>query len=660
MARVIESLTPSHLEIEYYEQDLEIHRHKVHKSSCHWILGTQQYKTWASCPADSYEKLLWISAVPGAGKTILSAFLIHHLRTVPGASASPVLFVMFQARHLGKRAPIAAARTLTYQLLKSLKFQTDSLFEALVQHRNRSGSPQPNDFQSLWDLFSEHIVKLSSAIVVVDALDECEEDSTLCACLLKLSQAAQVKVLITSRREASLSSLLDNHLSLNFGAKENQQDIYRYLTHEISNSPKLSKPIVSNRVIERFNMDLPDYLLHRANGLFLWVSLALKELEMQITMEDLLRTVDELPSGLAEVYALVLHKIPASKRGLCRPILRWLACAYTPLSVSEMWQALSIELVGRDGDFLASQREIECACGSLVVIENGKMHLAHQSLAEFLCKHLRETKLGSSIAEFSVDVSDAHFRNLALCLGYMDTAIEQLGINPNIKMRTLSDYYLRSRYAFLEYAVFCWTHHLMSLDFREGCNHARVSSLFFWGDRWLYWIEFWFVLRAQESWGLAQHVERLSSWCNDSIKDDHAGPHPPTLFPNGHNMRCSSSECMAQRCRRNPRRYTSLTRIHGNKVHTQWTLLRKVLLWKPAFVHNMFFYVQQLSVTNTLQRVLNTYLPPIDWSCLVTVSASSDSSTSTARVVRYSWPAMSQRLLSFSATIYGLTVPWCQ
>lgn len=49
--------------------------------TCKWILEHEQYQWWAS---SAHSALLWISANPGCGKSVMAKFLINHLQSVMG------------------------------------------------------------------------------------------------------------------------------------------------------------------------------------------------------------------------------------------------------------------------------------------------------------------------------------------------------------------------------------------------------------------------------------------------------------------------------------------------------------------------------------------------------------------------------------------------
>ena len=524
LTRIIQWLSPVQHEIDYFERDLAEQLAERHETSCEWILATPQYKVWTSCSTGSADSLFWISAIPGAGKTVLSAFLVDHLRLSSAADTSSVLFVMFKADDADKCTPLSAARTLTYQLFRSFNFQNTMLVKALHERRKRSGKLQALDYQSLWELFCAHIDQAGTAVIVVDALDECKEATIFVDSLLRLSQAAHAKILITSRREATLATKLDKHTWLHFGAEENHQDISLYLNTKIASNSTLSDPFVSERLLQHLTMKLADYLLQRANGLFLWASLVLKEVESQMTVEDILRTVEELPPDLAETYKVILQKLPVTRtsRPLCRPILRWLACAIRPLSVTEMWEILAFEIAGGPEEFLASERDVEHACGSLVNVVDGIMHLAHRSLTEYLCNGSQAGQPDPVLAEFSIDVSDASVQIVTSCIAYMDKFFAYYECNPEIKGRGVFTGMLKADYCFLEYALQYWLYHLSDVDIHT--TDTEFLSKLIWGDRWLSWIEICFALDIQDLWSLTQQVETLLHWSNAGILGEITGP----------------------------------------------------------------------------------------------------------------------------------------
>lgn len=299
---------------------------------------------------------------------------------------------MFQASDLDNSTPRSAARTLTYQLLNTFDFRDAQLAEELLRRRNRSGKSQSKYFKSLWELFYGHVRKLTSAIIIIDALDECREMAIFAEHLLELSQATQLKILITIRREANLISYFSDHPYLHFGAEENCQDISLYLSAHISSIENLSNIGVSEWRFERLQMSLSEYLSQCANGLFIWAALVVKEPELQTTIGDVLRTENKIPPTLAGLYITILTRIPVSRRRLCTTILKWLICAVRPLAIGDMEEILRIETCRRDDELLVSEKEVTYACGSLIFVEKGEMHLVHQSLADYLRDGSEETQ----------------------------------------------------------------------------------------------------------------------------------------------------------------------------------------------------------------------------------------------------------------------------
>ena len=499
--------------IEYFEEDFILKLDKRHEGSCKWLLDTAQYCTWATSPTNSPESLFWINAAPGAGKTILASFLIDHLRGTATGSGSPVLFCMFDAQDADKCTSISAARTLTYQLLRNSNYRDLELYNALLDRCSQNRKSQTKDFGWLWELFCEHVKNSMTAIIIVDALEECKDMALFADNILKLSQVSQVKILVTSRRETHLLSTFATAIQLHFGTKENHEDISHYLATKIADDSNLSSPYVSQRLREHLGMNLAQYLAQRADGLFFWAFLVVEELQSWMTIEDTLQAVDDLPTGLSGMYDKILQNMPRHRRQLCDHILTWLTCAVRPLSVSEMWEILSREIAGGREEFLRSERDVECACGPLVRVVGGIMHLAHRSLVEYLCNVYDGEQGPSNSKAFSIDVSSANLRILNTSITYVDASLAHLKNDPIGNGNSYRSTRLKRDYIFLEYAVYNWLYHLMTLDVRS--IPKKLHSEFSWSDRWLYWLEIWFSLETHNLWSLEQNIQKLLVWCRD-------------------------------------------------------------------------------------------------------------------------------------------------
>src|SRR5205807_10584826 len=76
---------PSYAEIMQclYTSVYESHRDRIRKpvvGTCTWVTEHAKFKDWVGKKTSS---LLWLSADPGCGKSVIASFLVDHLKTRP-------------------------------------------------------------------------------------------------------------------------------------------------------------------------------------------------------------------------------------------------------------------------------------------------------------------------------------------------------------------------------------------------------------------------------------------------------------------------------------------------------------------------------------------------------------------------------------------------
>ena len=210
---IIKWLAPVAYDVEYFSNDLASARALRHSKTCRWILDKtelkQLYDTWHR----SEQSLLWIYANPGAGKTVLSSFLIDHFESEKLDSWRGNVFYFFcKNTDFDKNTPTAVVRSLLYQLYKSVDDQkaSQSLNDDLGAALDRSGKQSAVNFTVLWQLFSTHIRNLTTATIILDALDECQNPDQLIEGLKELAKLSSLKVIMTSRKELHLHDELND------------------------------------------------------------------------------------------------------------------------------------------------------------------------------------------------------------------------------------------------------------------------------------------------------------------------------------------------------------------------------------------------------------------------------------------------------------------
>ena len=103
-----------------YAADFKKARKKRYQGTCTWILTRPEYREWLAILGKG--ALLVIYGIPGAGKTILSSFLIEQALelNVEGATPHFVLYHYFKADNDTKNTSTAAVRSLLESLFNEL------------------------------------------------------------------------------------------------------------------------------------------------------------------------------------------------------------------------------------------------------------------------------------------------------------------------------------------------------------------------------------------------------------------------------------------------------------------------------------------------------------------------------------------------------------
>ncbi|KAH6976720.1 hypothetical protein EDB80DRAFT_899880 [Ilyonectria destructans] len=336
---------------------IERRRGGLYEASSRWILAHPTYQKWRHDDT----KLLWIKGGAGKGKTML-------LRRL-------VLFFFCQNTDDRLNYAVAILKGLIYLLL----VQDSSLVSYLKNDYDRMGKEvfdvsnnNVNAFDALSNVLRQMIQHPRSETVylAVDALDECEDGLPDLLGLIRE----------TSLQENSvkwISLALDNpeaKLSLEVNSEAVSRAIEVYIDHKVSQVPSLkSNPGRRANVQKK--------LLDKADGTFLWVDLILQTIHGALG-DDIVRLIDEIPSGLPPLYDRMMGDIGMSTsayRNPCLVILSIAALAYRPLHILE----LRI-LAGLEKYDTADLERIVDLCGSFLTLLESNIYPIHQSAKEYL------------------------------------------------------------------------------------------------------------------------------------------------------------------------------------------------------------------------------------------------------------------------------------
>ena len=288
----------------YYIRDHEMARQKRHPNTCEWILDHPEFQKWSQIPAERGGRL-WINAGPGVGKTVLTSFIVDHFHISGGRFEQPtLLYFYFRDSGLQNNNATAAICSLVYQLYGQQEESRNQIETTAESVYAGAGEEGRSSFPEIWQKLSRFLKSRTNLVLILDALDECEDNGLLLPRLLDLSLTKKIKLLMISRRQKSLVKYLEEVETLEITPRDLHHDIRAFVEYKLTRNVRLSHPLVRNTVVKN--------LLNQHNGMFLWVHLMLKELKACLSVEEVQMTLTQVPSGLEGVYIKIVRRLEES------------------------------------------------------------------------------------------------------------------------------------------------------------------------------------------------------------------------------------------------------------------------------------------------------------------------------------------------------------
>ncbi|GIK04383.1 hypothetical protein Aspvir_008465 [Aspergillus viridinutans] len=300
-----------------------------------WIYQTPQFRQWLDSSTNS---ALWIKAVAGAGKSVLTARLVF---CVQEESNSPVLFFFCRQIVSANHDPHALVRDWMAQLL-DYSPHLQAWVEGLKKEYRRV---HDIGFTELWHALLDILHLLKKVFCVVDALDELDSDHAdeflqhLVA--LGKQETGHIKLLMTSRPLPQIQKLLNTPtLQVRLEDRHVNRDIALFVDHCLQDAVHLSES-----VRDRIKGSIED----RVHPSFLHARLLIDELlddhrGNTLEVESVNRTLLALPDSLEDMYSQMLHghsrlaRVPRQRQLL---VLQLITHATKPLRLLEVATVLA-------------------------------------------------------------------------------------------------------------------------------------------------------------------------------------------------------------------------------------------------------------------------------------------------------------------------------
>ncbi|XXG98997.1 hypothetical protein Hte_005330 [Hypoxylon texense] len=352
-----------------------------------WIFEKEDFTQWLLGPTNG---LLWVRGDPGKGKTMLLCGIIDELedRKRTDKATSLVAFFFCQATDSRLNNATAVLRGLISHLIN----QQQSLDSHVTKKYENAGEALfqgINAWFALRQIFESILGEpsLPQIIVVIDALDECEND--LERLLDLITGESRVKWIVSSRNHLEIEGQLHSStqhvgpLFLELCLEDNKASISaavnRYIQHKVDRLAKRkSYPDEMRDYVQT-------YLSSKSNDTFLWVALVCEALaDSKVRLRHTQAKLKSFPAGLGPLYRRMIDQIENSTDAVsCRQILGVVSIVYRPLSLQEL--AL---FVGSPEDL----EELIKLCGSFLVLQEGSVSFIHQSAKDYLLQNAKDMR----------------------------------------------------------------------------------------------------------------------------------------------------------------------------------------------------------------------------------------------------------------------------
>ncbi|EWZ31680.1 hypothetical protein FOZG_14796 [Fusarium oxysporum Fo47] len=499
------------------------------QGTCEWFISHHLYHEWLGHEAS---KILWVSADPGCGKSVLIKHLVDSIIRI--TNSQKVCYFFFKDDFADQKSLLSAMSCIIQQLFMQ---DTTLLSDEILLQLDANGQWITGSFVELWQI----LIKVADSnpnteiICLIDAVDECNEHErnqffkALCE-LCGSKKSPNLKFLITSRpyREIGMGFKPLENLNLPVIHLSGESDAeMRKIVKEIDIAirERVRTISVKQKLTDDEQGILVTRLLCFRNRTYLWAHLTLDliEHELDINKQKIINITSHLPQNVNEAYERILCRTCSVEKAT--RMLHLILAAKRPLTLEEMIVALELQQHHKSIDDMELEPEdrfrdkIRDICG-LVTVNDSRIFLLHQTVKEFLISkdHAEPTSPNSLSWKHSVLVGGPNMTLTNICIWCL------LLDHPSKERRsTVSHPKHTNGNPFLNYAAKQWAKHFNELpahyqkkmtrvaleicDVRGSCFSAWFSI--YWTSRHARAISGHTILMVASYFGLEIIVKRL-------------------------------------------------------------------------------------------------------------------------------------------------------
>ncbi|KAI0185482.1 hypothetical protein EV127DRAFT_441261 [Xylaria flabelliformis] len=457
-----------------------------HPNTGSWLIESLQFQQWIETAGSR----MWLSGIPGAGKTVLAGAVIQKALE-KGKNSPKVGVAFFFCDYKDEKATVLS--NILGAMASQLARQNDPAFhelEKLYESLNPpDGLTKDPDSDVLHDCLERIFECFDQIILVVDGLDECGDNTgEVTQALANIADySANVTTALASRDEYNIDlKLRDSFTKIKAGARK--EELLLYVASEIDRRIKDGRLRIND-------MDLKDEILTRlsddADGMFRWVACQLDYICGCPTDADRREALNELPPTLDATYDRMLRRLNKGHprvRHIVQKCFQLISLKWVDISILGLRHAISVpdalDVTLKEHDIVTeAEISLQCSCFIRKSEKGDTFEFSHFTVREFL---ERETLLNDhELAGYHISKSISSAALVQQCLRYLRLRNFDHTSNPDHDGQIEQVRERKTKFPFYDDAAILWFHALrhapqdpVCLELAKSLFHPRKNPSF--------------------------------------------------------------------------------------------------------------------------------------------------------------------------------------
>ncbi|KAI9854922.1 MAG: hypothetical protein M1824_006491 [Vezdaea acicularis] len=347
-----------------------------------WLLDSPEFKGWLC----GERKTLWCHGRPGAGKTVIASVVIDHVQRAFKDDNAVILWIYCNYKQKSEQTITNLLGSLLKQVVLQRPNISDHVRGLHDKHSKLNTRPAPEE---IVQVLGAELACYSQTFIVVDALDECSEESKTRSNLLGnlRSLSGNVSLLVTSRNLPTSETECDFDRKNRVEIRASDEDVRCYVEARISSEPRLLRHVKVEPTLRNL---ITETIVNNVEGMFLLAQLHMDSLETKTKRKAIHDGLRHLPKSIDDTYDEAMARIDQQNEDLedlANNVLLWISCARRPLSLMELQHALAVEegQTSIDSGDLDDEETLISVCVGLVVLDeiSNTVRLVHYTTQDY-------------------------------------------------------------------------------------------------------------------------------------------------------------------------------------------------------------------------------------------------------------------------------------